>query len=255
VSFRYVAPDEAIAADGLRMVVVGGVPSPWGESAKGIFHVKGLDWLAVRLEYKNEALTRWAGQLSGPIAIYQLEQPRDGWASILMLAERLAPTPPLLPADAAERAWVLGLSHEILGENGLAWTRRLQLVHAGLSERGGFPGRVAAYLGKKYGYSPAQADQYSERVAALLSMLAKRLRSQAASGGYLSGDGLTAADIYCAAVMALFKPLPAAVCEMQLPTRAAFETLDVPTAAALDPILLEHRDRMYQRHLVLPLSL
>jgi hypothetical protein len=56
-------------------------------------------------------------------------------------------------------------------------------------------------------------------------------------------------------VMALFKPLPAAVCEMQLPTRAAFETLDEPTAAALDPILLEHRDRMYQRHLALPLSL
>jgi glutathione S-transferase len=255
VSFRYVAPDEAITADGLRMVVVGGVPSPWGESAKGIFHVKGLDWLAVRLEYKNEAFTRWAGQLSAPVAIYQQEQPRDGWASILMLAERLAPTPPLLPADPEERAWVLGLSHEILGENGLAWTRRLQLVHAGLAERGGFPGRVAAYLGKKYGYSPAHNEQYSQRVAALLSMLAKRLRSQAASGGYLSGSTLTAADIYSATVMALFSPLPAAVCEMQPPTRAAFETLDEPTAAALDPILLEHRDRMYQRHLALPLSL
>jgi glutathione S-transferase len=255
VSFRYVAVEEAISADGLRMVVVGGIPSPWGESAKGIFHVKGLKWLAVRLEHKNEALARWAGQLSGPVAMYQQEQPRDGWASILMLAERLAPEPPLLPADPEERAWMLGLSHEILGENGLAWTRRLQLVHAGLCERGGFQGRVAAYLGKRYGYSSAHAERYSERVAALLSMLAKRLRSQAASGGYLSGTGLTAVDIYCATVMALFSPLPAAVCEMQLPARAAFETLDEPTAAALDPILLEHRDRIYARHLVLPLSL
>jgi glutathione S-transferase len=255
VSFRYVAVEEAIAADGLRMVVVGGVPSAWGESAKGIFHVKGLDWLAVRLEYKNEALMRWAGQQSGPIAIYQQEPPRDAWAAILMLAERLSPQPPLLPAEPEERAWVLGLSHEILGENGLAWTRRLQLVHAGLEERGGFPGRVAAYLGRKYGYSPACGQQYSERVASLLRMLAKRLRSQQASAGYLCGSTLTAADIYCAAAMALFRPLPPEVCEMQPPLRDALETQDAQTAAALDPILLEHRDRMYARHLSLPLSL
>ncbi len=36
---------------------------------------------------------------------------------------------------------------------------------------------------------------------------------------------------------------------------AAFEWLDAPTLAALDPILLEHRDMMYSRHLALPLSL
>jgi hypothetical protein len=151
MGFRYGSVDEAIAADGLRMVVVGGVPSPWGESAKGIFHVKGLDWLAVRLDYKNEVLARWAGQQSGPVAIYQQEQPRDGWAAILLLAERLASGPPLLPTDPEARAWTLGLSHEILGEEGLAWTRRLQLVHAGLQEPGGFPSRVATYIGKKYG--------------------------------------------------------------------------------------------------------
>jgi hypothetical protein len=38
-------------------------------------------------------------------------------------------------------------------------------------------------------------------------------------------------------------------------TRAAFETRDARTDAALDPILLEHRDRMYATHLELPLSL
>lgn len=255
MGFRYVSVDEAIAADGLRMVVVGGVPSPWGESAKGIFHLKGLDWLAVRLDYRNEVLARWAGQQSGPVAIYRQEQPRDGWVEILMLAERLAPQSPLLPDDPEERAWTLGLSHEILGEDGLAWTRRLQLVHAGLQERGGFPARVATYLGRKYGYSPARAQQYSDRVAALLHMLVKRLRSQQASGGYLCGSRMTVADIYCATTMALFRPLPPEICEMQLPLRAAFETQDEQTAAALDPVLFEHRDRMYAKHLELPLSL
>lgn len=255
MAFRYAAAAEAIAADGLRMVVVGGVPSPWGEAAKGIFHVKGLDWLAVRLDYKDEALGRWAGQLSGPVAIYQHEPPRDRWTDILLLAERLAPQPSLLPLDPLDRAWALGLSHEILGEQGLAWTRRLQLVHAGLGERGGFPARVAGYLGKKYGYASAHAEQYADRVVSLLQMLGKRLRSPQAAGGYLVGGSLTAADIYCAAAMALFRPLPPEVCDMQLPLRAAFGTLDEKTAAALDPILFEHRDRMYARHLALPLSL
>ena len=255
MGFRYASVDEAIAADGLRMIVVGGVPSPWGESAKSIFHVKGLDWLAVRLDYKNEVLTRWAGQQSGPVAIYEQEQPRDGWAAILLLAERLAANPPLLPADPEERAWTLGLSHEILGEGGLAWTRRLQLVHAGLQQEGGFPARVASYLGKKYGYSPTRGQQYADRVATLLQMLVRRLSSQQAVGGYLFGSTLTVADIYCATTMALFRPLPAEVCDMQLPLRRAFENQDEQTAAALDPILFEHRDRMYAKHLALPLSL
>jgi hypothetical protein len=62
-------------------------------------------------------------------------------------------------------------------------------------------------------------------------------------------------DIYGAAFMALFRPLPEAECAMHAGVRAGFEWLDAPTAAALDPILLEHRDRVYARHLELPLSL
>ena len=137
--FEYVSVDEAIARRGWRMVVVGGVPSPWGEAAKGILHIKGIDWAAVRLVYDSEPLKEWAGQRSGPVAIYDDERPRAGWAEILLLAERLAPTPALLPEDAAERALVFGLAHEICGEEGLGWTRRLQLIHAGLQGAGGFP--------------------------------------------------------------------------------------------------------------------
>ena len=49
MTFQYVSVDEAIKRSGVRMVVVGGVPSPWGEAAKGILHVKNIAWAAVRL--------------------------------------------------------------------------------------------------------------------------------------------------------------------------------------------------------------
>jgi hypothetical protein len=62
---RYVTVEEAMPRDGLRMVVVGGVPSPWGEAAKGILHIKGIDWVAVRLVYDSEPLLQWTGQRSG----------------------------------------------------------------------------------------------------------------------------------------------------------------------------------------------
>jgi hypothetical protein len=154
MTFQYLSIEEAIGRRGLRMVVVGGVPSPWGEAAKGILHVKGIDWAAVRLVYDSGALKDCAGQRNGPVAIYEDERPRSGWAEILQLAERLGAKPSLLPADAAQRALVFGLAHEICGESGLGWSRRLQLIDAGLRNAGGFPERVSKYLGKKYGYSP-----------------------------------------------------------------------------------------------------
>jgi glutathione S-transferase len=256
MSFEYVSFDEAVERRGLRMIVVSGVPSPWGEAAKGLFHMKGIDWAAVRLTYDDEKLAEWSTKKNGPVAVYENEPPRSGWAEILLLAERLAPTPALLPNDPAERALVFGIAHEICGEGGLGWSRRLQLVHAGLHGQGGFVEPVAKYLARKYGYRAGDAASYAPRVVGLLGMLADRLRSQRTAGSdYYVGASCTAVDVYGATVMALFAPLPPEQCAMDPYTRAAFETLDDETRAALDPILLEHRDRMYATHLALPLSL
>jgi glutathione S-transferase len=256
VPFQYIGVDEAIKRRGLRMVVVGEVPSPWGEAAKGILHIKGIEWAAVRLVYDSEPLREWAGQRSGPVAIYDDEPPRAGWAEILLLAERLAPDISLVPADPADRALLFGIGHEICGEGGLGWSRRLQLIHAGLESAGGFPERVAKYLGRKYGYTPRTGAASAARVVALLDMLARRLKAQRERGcRYYLGNSLTAVDVYGAAFMALFRPLPPEQCEMSTAMRAAFETRDADTAAALDPVLLEHRDMMYAEHLELPLSL
>jgi len=156
--------------------------------------------VAVRLTYDSESLKQWAGQRSGPVAVYEKDRPRSGWAEILLLAERLASAPSLLPADAAERAVVFGFSHEICGEEGLGWSRRLHLIHAGLHNAGGFPEPVAKYLSKKYGYSPQAAAAAGQRVAQLLGMLAARLKAQLEAGSrYYVGQSLTAVDVYSAA--------------------------------------------------------
>jgi glutathione S-transferase len=256
MAFEYISVEEAVQRKGLRMVVVGDLPSPWGEAAKGILHIERVEWAAVRLVYDSEAMKQWAGQRSGPVAIYDDEPPRAGWNEILLLAERLAAAPSLLPADPAARAAVLALGHEICGEGGLGWSRRLQLIQAGLENAGGFPEQVAKYLGRKYGYRPETAAAATARVVQLLGMLAARLKTQEERGSrYYVGDSLTAADVYGATFMALFRPLPQEQCAMSASIRAAFETRDAHTEAALDPLLFRHRDMMYARHLELPLAL
>lgn len=256
MTYEYISVQDAIARRGLRMMVVGKVPSPWGEAAKGIFHIKGIDFAAVRLVYDDPALANWAGQLSAPVAIYDDEPPRSGWAEILMLAERLAPQPPLLSLVPETRGRAVLLAGKFCDRGGLGWYRRLQMVHAGLTKVGGFNERVAGYLGGKYGYEAAEADTYGPRVIALLGELAGALNAQRRAGKpYYLGDELSAVDVYSAAFMALFKPLPPEQCDMHPGARAAFEWLDPATSAALDPVLLEHRDMMYSRHLQLPLSL
>ncbi|MEO0981589.1 MAG: hypothetical protein AAFX03_02930 [Pseudomonadota bacterium] len=248
----FISVDEAAARDGLRMAVVAGTPSPWGEGAKGIFRIKGLDWAAVKLVYDDPAFDTWAGQQSAPVLVYNDEKPRSGWAEILLLAERLAPEPALIPADPGERALMFGLAHELYGEGGLGWVRRLQLVHWTLTgaDQPGFAPPLADYIGGKYGYTPEAGAAADTRVHALLGLFADRLKAQAAAGGeYLIGEAVTAVDVYAATTMALFQPLPEAQCPMKPATRAAFEALDAATRAALDPVLLAHRDMMYDRHL------
>lgn len=257
MTIRFVSVEEAMERSGLRMVVVSNIPSPWGEAAKGIFHLKGIDCLAVRLTYDNDTLKAWlGGQRSGPVAFYDKEPARSGWSEILLLAERLAPTPALLPVDPTHRALVFGLAHELCAEGGLGWSRRLQLVHVGLQNAGGFNERASKYLGRKYGYALERSASYGARVIELLGMFAARLKAQAAVGSrYYVGDSLTAIDIYSATFCAMFRPLPDTQCPMDPLTRAAFETIDAQTEAALDPVLFAHRDMMYAEHLALPLSL
>ena len=98
---EYISVDEARKMSGLRLVLSPGVPGPWSEAAKGIFHVKGIAYVRVRQDggQPNDTLREWTGYDNAPLAIYEDEPARGGWAEIVLLAERLAPTPRLLPAD------------------------------------------------------------------------------------------------------------------------------------------------------------
>lgn len=257
---EYVEPEKARDLPGLRLVLTTGVPGPWGEAAKSILHVKGIDYVPVRQTAgeANEALVAWTGHRNAPQAILDDEPPRIGWEEILMLAERIAPEPCLVPADERERAFMMGLCHEICSEDGFAWNRRLQLLAPMLTapDIDTNPALESVrVLGRSYGWSPAALERAEVRICAVLRLLADQLARQAEAGHeYLMGASLSAIDIYWAAFANMVKPLPPELNPMPDNVRAGYGGLTPGIEAALDPALLAHRDRVFQRHLKLPLD-
>jgi glutathione S-transferase len=251
---EYIDVEEAQTRPGLRLVLTTGVPGPWGEAAKSIFTLKKIPFVPVRQTAGevSEALRQWTGQTSAPVAAYEDERPRSGWAEILFLAERLGPQPSLVPEDPAERARMMGLCHEICGEQGLGWSRRLMLFDAvfrdtPVEERGAMPW--------KYGYEPDADARATSRVAELLDLFSATLRAQQAVGSkYMMGEQLSALDIYWATFAALLCPLPHDQCPMPKWLRPAYDMTSSPESPVVDPILLDHRDFIYNEHLELPLD-
>ena len=256
---KYVDLAAAREMPGLRLALTAGVPGPWSESAKAIFAVKGIPYIPVA-QYaakENAELMAWTGCRNAPVAVLDNEKPRSGWAEILLLAERLQPYVPLLPADPAERALVFGLSHEICGEEGFGWTRRPTMFDAILTAaRNGAtlePGMQAML--RDYRISEAASAGATQRLVGLLGMLAARLHAQRAAGSrYLVGDRLTACDLYWACFAATLEPLPEEVNPMPSFVRHLYASVTQEVAAAKDPILFEHRDFIYATHLTLPLD-
>jgi len=256
----YASVEEGRTALGLRLVLTAGVPGPWGEAAKGILHVKKIPYTPVRQEggQANDALRAWTGYDNAPQAVFESERPRIAAAEIILLAERLEPSPPLVPNDARERALMFGLLHEIAGELGFAWCRRLQIFHPILRlPEGALPAPLVesvARMAAKYGYSPEQAAVADRRVVEILALLSATLQEQRARGReFLVGEALSAADVYWATFAAMLAPPPAEQCPMPEGMRQSYTIRDERTLAAADPILLEHRDRIYRDFLELPL--
>lgn len=256
---KYLEVEEARSLPGLRLALTVGGPGPWSEAAKAVLHVKGIPFVAVRQDAgdPNEALHAWTGHRNAPVAVYEDEPARSGWCEILLLAERLRPDPPLLPRNPHERALALGLCHEICGEEGLGWSRRLLMFNDTLVQRtrqGSKPGRMG-FMSALYGHTPERAALAQERVASLLEMLAERLATQHAQGSdYLVGDALSAVDLYWACFAAMFAPLPHELCPMPEGLRSLYSATSGAIANALHPALLAHRDRVYERHLPTPLD-
>ncbi|MBY0401467.1 hypothetical protein K2X89_14310 [Myxococcota bacterium] len=257
---EYLEPEVARNRKGLRLVLTAGVPGPWGEAAKSIFHLKGLDYLPVRQTAgeTNPALIAWTGHANAPQAVLDDEPARTGWAEILLLAERLAPSPSLIPEDPRQRALLFGIGFEICGEDGLGWHRRLQIMHGMLGQPGAEQHpqlETARVLGKRYGYSREAAARSSLRVRQIIRLVADQLASQAKRGSeYLVGDRISAADVYWSTFAAMLQPMPDELCPMPAPMRASYAMLPPEITAELDPSIFAHRDRIYRKHLKLPVE-
>lgn len=252
---RFVSIAEARAADGLRMACLRKIPSPWQEAAKGIFHVKGLacQYAAQSESDGDNAVADWAGDSSVPVVAYRKEKLRTGWVEILMLAERLEPEPALIPADARQRALMFGLAHEICGEMGIGWCMRLLMLRAGMdhSDDTSIPPEAAAHLAGKYGFNPTDVAKAEDRVAAALGVLDEQL----GDGVYFLDDRLTALDIYWATMANLLSPLPPEQLPMSRFMRGIYTSRNERLLAALTPALKAHQERIYERHLELPVPM
>lgn len=247
--------DEARELPGLRLVLLRGVPSPWSLAARAIFELKGLRFAKAGRAPGDpgDGLRRWTGRSGCPVVAYESEPPRTSWAEILLLAERLAPTPRLIPRDAELRALAFGLSHELCGEMGLAWCRRLIGLAPRLRSHPGDP--EVAHYARHYGSSPREVAAARSRVVEVLGLLAERLRAQRAAGsGFLVGPALSAVDVYWATFSNVISPLDSARMPLDTDVRRGFRVSDPEIRAALVPELIAHRDAIYARYLRLPVE-
>jgi hypothetical protein len=260
VKLKYLSIREARAATGLRLVLgANAVPGPWREACKGIFYVKKIPYVPVASageDGSQRELIEWTAQASAPVAIWNDERPRSTWIEQLYLAERLQPSPALIPADDDERVLMFGIINEIAGENGFGWCRRQTLINSTVSNPNTDPATKKFWtrFGAKYLFSEEAAAAAPARIAAILRFLAARLQRQAARNSkFFIGDRLTALDIYWAAFAALLRPLPAELCPMASSFRAFYTETNPVVTEAISPILIEHRDFIYREYLELPI--
>lgn len=252
---QYLSVSEARTAPGLRLVLTSGVPGPWGEAAKAVLALRGVSFVPVEqvAMMPNEDLFAWTGHRNAPIACLDDEPPLTGWHDILLLAERLGQGVSLLPNDAEARALCLGLCLELAGRDGFGWNRRHQIMGAYLDGAPVDPALAQIALG--YDVNQATIARAPHRLAAIMAGLARRLHRQKASGSpYLVGTQLSAADVYWACFSMMVSPLAQDVNPMPDWLRPLYAACDPVVQEALDPVLIEHRDMIYHRHIGLPLD-
>jgi glutathione S-transferase len=250
--------EQALGAPGLRVAPVrAGVPSPWSEFIRACFHVKRIPYSLVDARDADRGLTplkTLTGQESLPVVFWNEERPRSHWLEQLMLAERIAPQPRLLPDDPFERAKVVGLIAELCSEAGFGWHRRVMMIARLLSEPtfGERERGIGRYLSKKYQHdtdSLAGSTQHCEADVATFAGL------QAAGHDYLLGSSLTALDLAWAAFAALIQPLPENSCPMKPLWRDLYTWAPTMTPHHDVQALLTFRERVYRERLQLPVDL
>ena len=252
---EYLSVEQAKNHPGLRLVLTRGVPGPWSEAAKAVFGLRKVDYAAVTQVggRDNAELIDWTGHRNAPIAILENEPPRVRWLEILDLAERLGSGPSLYPGDRSDRIQMVGLINEIAGERGFAWNARLLMLHAGAMAGG--PNVVQKNpMYAEYQYDASQIEDTKVLIESFLEDFAALIKTQYDNGSrYLVGSNLTAADVYWAYFSNMLQSLPPEQNPMPDGLRQSWAVLG-KSVQGWDPVLIEHRDRIFDEHLILPLS-
>lgn len=204
---KFISLDEAaVMTTGTRVTFVPGMPAVFSESLKNICFVKGVPLIRVLHPHmgidkatgkdRQARLYELTSQTGLPTMFHNQERPRNVWTEQLALAERIgaAGTPSLVPDDMELRAEVFGLCAVVLSEDGMIWNMR---------------NLIDTPLGRKYGYSEEASAAAPAKIAAVISLIDRRLEIQEQRGSrYLVGDALTAADVYWATMSITILPPP-----------------------------------------------
>jgi glutathione S-transferase len=253
VSRSYVSVEQAIAMPGVRIAFSRGVFGPWSEAVRAIYDIKRIDYVAVeqRPGEPNEALQRWTGQSSAPVAMLDDDRPRINWHEMLVLAEQLAPQPRLIPAVEEQRALMFGLCHALASDDGLGWAIR-ELLFERIA-----PSDEATRLRMRRKFQNGVGAAHSiDRVRSILAMLAARIDAQERRGSvYLIGDALSAADIYWTCFSNLVAAIPPEQCPMPEFYRELARSAVRELGFGAPAILIRHRDRILAEHFILPMQL
>jgi glutathione S-transferase len=262
IGMQYLTVEKAKNLPGVRLVLTAHMPGPWGEAAKYILSARNVDFVPVEqlAMERNDELFAWTGMRNAPIAIYGEEPPQSTWLEILLLAERLGSGPSLIPDDEFDRVLMMGFSTEICSPDGLGWSRRLEMMgrpstRKPTSDTLNDTVYDTDRMARTYGVTPESIERAPNRMMAIMEVLTAQLKKQRGAGSeYLVGNRLSACDIHWAAFAGFVAPLPPDLCPMPDFMRENYSHLTPELAEALDPILLEHRDRIYQRHIKLPME-
>ena len=253
---KYEPISKIIEATGLRLVLVEGYPSPWGHAVKAMMEYKNLIYRtgAQKAGEDNPELIKWAGVNSGPVVAWDLGPPLNRWNDILFLLERLNPEKNLIPDDGTLRVQCMGFSHEICGELGLGWNRRLSMFRP-IVESSEMPDGFMN-MADKWGYNQFDVEMAEERSVTILKTLAEQLKLQKTRGSkYFLGNSVTAVDFYWAAFSNLCELMPPSRCPVSPERRPLFENVSNIIKNELDPCLMEHRDRIMDEYFVVPMDL
>ncbi len=252
---EYIEPLKAKDMPGLRLALTCHAPAPYSMSAKAILDLKQVPHVPVAPPGGGATpdLVAWTRHRNAPVAVYNDEAPRVGWLEILNLAERLGSGPPLVPSDVGERAAMVGLVNELIGENGWVWNMRLIMLGLGGPERAAEQAKQNPMYAQ-YGYNEEARSDAIERARVSLGFVSDQaLRQRESKSRYLIGQQLSAADVYWAYFSQILRTLPEEHCPMPPALRKAYDR-GSEALGKVDELLIELRDWTFAHHLPLPME-